>query len=78
MRASSDNSPHPYPSPKKMGEGGGIENMKNEQIETNAASVLMAISEAFNLPSPVVGRRAGDEGQWSSPKRKTITQLDLE
>jgi hypothetical protein len=46
-----------------MGEGKGIENMKNEQIEADVAGVLKAISKACYLPSPVVGRRAGDEGR---------------
>ena len=35
---------------------------RNEEIETNIGLVLKKILEACQLPSPRMGRRAGDEG----------------
>jgi len=35
---------------------------RNEEIEANIGLVLMKILEACQLPSPKIGRRAGDEG----------------
>jgi len=35
---------------------------RNEEIEANIGLVLMKILEACQLPSPRIGRRAGDEG----------------
>ncbi len=35
---------------------------RNEQVEKDIESVLKSILEACRLPSPKIGRRAGDEG----------------
>jgi len=36
---------------------------RNEQVENDIESVLSSILEVCRLPSPRIGRRAGDEGE---------------
>jgi very-short-patch-repair endonuclease len=41
---------------------------QNDEVETNIVMVLKKILEACQLPSPRIGRRAGDEGTWTKAR----------